>query len=1581
MSEVMIVSFVNQFVDPPRLETLVDWTDEWHADDPFAGATFQLAHTAAADPPQPPAVQAYALELEPYVIEEVREQLAVVGSGQAGGGRQLSGIARLAPDYVLRTARAIGGPLDVGGAMGARAMADLTAAKPRLFSSPNVLADLERWTRESFPQPRAAQQNLLAAPPSAANPVRDALDSVLRAASGGHAAQPLAQMALAPNQSGLESVARSPRALRAAVAAAAASSDGREAVAKLERSIRARAVSEQLAYAEALRRDQVFSRLRGEEKPKQVAAMTDADDRIKKRHRRADIRRVARDEPVIGAIFHVLRWFKLPAEAGSWDGRDLWVLPFRGGIPVPGFKPVATRTLRTPHRLVTVLRRDAQPTYFAQHVTVRQIAPALLLEDPPAEGVEPAVDQLERMLATGQTCPPFRHSQVSPEDPAFALNTEAHKPVGKASEYIFADAARELADAAESVRRNAPPHDTIGITWERTLTAGVINGEHQTPYFTGFKGYRIDAREVGGAAWQSLCTVEREVFDERGEAVLRTRGPRESYVIQPVQNHSPDQDAKPTVLTMPSDFVEWAGGSTVVAAPFDRLGESLAPSAGDGSLISLREIGTTAIHPRYGRTYEFRVRGVGITGTGPDARDDPEEGERDAVVFMRGVPMDAPPARARYFDLFPLDHAGRPVKPQDHELTPDVPLLATSRNARLEIDTALPLAHWRVALHARGLRRDEQAVDRAALEAACARFVRRSRDNWRRRIGKLPPAETLKSAAFLSAVDPHCGAVELVTRAWFPFSTNRGGDRYIVTGREIHPRTDVRDATFSRLVTMGEDSIETDSFDDTFVVELAADTLPSAGGEGAPPRILAGFHCSAEVAARWSDDAVRHYPNDLGRRRWTRHVLAGVDKGRPVGGAIATGLPDFLAGSAPLVTRSALVDAAYSAIADLEHERNLVMPRAPQTTAVTCEISEAPPAHAEAVRWRKIFFDRDCATQPASGDCHAKRAVYRAFVRQQLGASVELSTLEGPGGGHRNQLAVRLEPLLVGRERQALVLPIFTFPGVPSYEQTTPSPKTDEPHSVIVTFGEFGAAGVKEIHLDDGGTGYADGETPEVTFAGGQGSGARALAKVENGAVTSILVGDGGRDYEAMPAITIAPPKASGGRAAKATVTGLAPTVGRKLPWVDYDVVWTVRLAWCVPLAGSGIERPLELAAVREFQLFRCDKRPDANNVGGGGPVAVLTRPGFDLLQEVDLDKIEFTWVDAITDRDRHELEYRVVAVPEDRHTFEQQVWYTFKVNVPDSRIAARPESAHFLPMLAAREEDETTRSLAIYFSDAAVRRDADHLTYFFARAADDPLLAIEPHVRVAGSRALFEPVAWPDLFPGARVAVTPVADWSELRRQRTGRDGVVAPLGDCSPASADRRGRVFVVRSRIAKERLIAPAAGELGNPFFKLHLHVYDEKRFPALAHTAASEAAESDWLQFYPDDLRWSCDESELAIASPWGRPDPTSNNHVWYRFHFFAPATDTLTFHVSTFYSQSPQLYLDTARRAAILASFRRFAGGAATTARLLVRAEEGILAETYQIAEKGGKLVAEDDPARRFVVLRSTLEPREVRIGE
>lgn len=1650
MNPVQIVAFLNSFAEPRRLDVVVDWGDDWPVMDPLASAVFKLARTPAGGgtPVEPPPT-AFDLALSEIFIPQVREQLVAVGLDADDPAVQRDNVAKLAPGFVGDVAVTITGAAPATPAKQALSMKDFTR-DPHLqfFGAANFLGDLKRWVRSEPPWTRAWKR----AEGSGAQTIRQRLlDSKTKIQGEGNQLSTAIQRVIddVNEHPGLgqgksfdfTSVTAHAASFRSLVQAARGAD---VSLVDLERQIRLRAIGEHLAYAEALRRHSFYSRVRSETNENDHPAMTatGSDDELR-RDRRADVRRVARDEAVIGSMFHVLHWFAWPRDADvrSWDGSFLWVRPFVNGSALSDYAPKPTLIgLDAAGRPVTVLRRDKQPTYFVQAVNVRQVAPALLLDDSievgeptdptaqydPGKPKNPAA-RLARMAETGQSCPEFTKDAVGDAgNAAFALNDLAHDPPApsKEGDLINSDMVRELTDAGESVRRNAPPHDTIAITWERELVESIVNGTGAPAYHAGFKGYRIDVRQAGdGGRWHSLCTVEREIFDRNQQAVVRSRLPREGYVVQPLQNHSADKDALPTVLTMPADFVHWAGGSVVVAAPLDRLGESLAPPATDGALLVMRELGTTRVNPRYGRTYEFRVRGVGLSGVGPNAALGDDDGAHDAVEFRRGVPLNAPAVNADYVHFVPLDDGGNPIplgseggatpKPK----APDAPLLALSSTARLEVETSLPLAHWRVALHARGLTAAEQTVNGgAAFERACARLVARVRQNWRRRNAGMQDAEALRQSAHLSCVDPHCGAIEVVTLTWYPFSKphNDRPDRHLVIGREVHERHDIDCASFSELVVRGEAIVDPppedhrrgtdqEGMDDRFTVVLDDSTLPARATPEAAPRMLAGFHCIAEVSAQWPHDAITHFPKGEGRRRWTRHLFAGIVENRPIGGAV-TPLHRTLNAGGPLlkIGSSVFADAAYAAIADLENERNLVMlpPLQPQPppSPPPCDTSAQPPHHARPVQWRKIFFDQDCAAQPPTAVCLDKRKIYRQFVAQQLGEA-DGATVFPTWDDDHERLAVRLTPHLVPQAKRSLVFPVFTFPNATTSEVTKPKHPCDDLF-VISTIGVFGSADVSDIFIDSGGSGYKK-ETTEVVVrdpggADGIDRGIRAVVDEVDaqGSITKIKLTARGHDVQA-PTIVF---KSGSGTGAAAHVN-LATAVQRRLPWVDLDIIWIVRLAWCVPLENSGIERPLELAAVREFRLFRrdlranqpgnpCVKQPSCDPYDAetaGTPLATLARPGVDTLQCIDLDQVEFTWIDGITDREAHLYEYCVVAIPEDRHTFAPQVWYSLRVDVPDSSIAARPESARFLPMLAQNQgSSHLARNLAIYFSDPAVRQSADHLTIRYGPAADDPMLTIGPKVKVdpsVGPVPPFVPTTWEQVFPSQRVPVTRADNFAALRQLRGDLDGVLAPEVDCSQPAADRRSRLFVAKSRTEEATFICPDLGqELGNPFFKLRLQVFDDNRFPALAHTAASEPAESEWLQFYPDDLRWSDDTDLLKIASPWGGGVPGDDNFVWYRYHFFAEATETMLFHVSTFYSQLSQLVLDASQRAAVSSSLQRFGSQLQPQLRLFVRAEEGLLAETYGIAEAKdtlNTLTAQIDPAHRFVVLRSTPELKEV----
>jgi hypothetical protein len=59
---------------------------------------------------------------------------------------------------------------------------------------------------------------------------------------------------------------------------------------------------------------------------------------------------------------------------------------------------------------------------------------------------------------------------------------------------------------------------------------------------------------------------------------------------------------------------------------------------------------------------------------------------------------------------------------------------------------------------------------------------------------------------------------------------------------------------------------------------------------------------------------------------------------------------------------------------------------------------------------------------------------------------------------------------------------------------------------------------VRDVNITTGGSGYTS--VPSVTFSGGSGTGATAVAVLQNGSVTKVIITDGGDDYTSAPNVT-----------------------------------------------------------------------------------------------------------------------------------------------------------------------------------------------------------------------------------------------------------------------------------------------------------------------------------------------------------------------------------------------------------------------------------------------------------------------------
>ncbi len=120
--------------------------------------------------------------------------------------------------------------------------------------------------------------------------------------------------------------------------------------------------------------------------------------------------------------------------------------------------------------------------------------------------------------------------------------------------------------------------------------------------------------------------------------------------------------------------------------------------------------------------------------------------------------------------------------------------------------------------------------------------------------------------------------------------------------------------------------------------------------------------------------------------------------------------------------------------------------------------------------------------------------------------------------------------------------------------------------------------GLASITISEGGSGYTG--APVVTFTGGDGSGAQAIAIVEDGAVTELVVTNPGVGYTAAPTVVL-----TGGGGADAAATAVLGTVAN--PVVVELLAVANRLRACVIADGPNTT---STAAVAYRQDFASDR-------------------------------------------------------------------------------------------------------------------------------------------------------------------------------------------------------------------------------------------------------------------------------------------------------------------------------------------------------------------------------------------------------
>ena len=138
----------------------------------------------------------------------------------------------------------------------------------------------------------------------------------------------------------------------------------------------------------------------------------------------------------------------------------------------------------------------------------------------------------------------------------------------------------------------------------------------------GVLGYRVDVRDSTATLWNSLCAVTGNLPFSGATVSGAGSTPSGELFINPAPTRSDVAAAATDPAWMPLYFAAWRGASLVVADPtVAQLNPP--PPAGTPPLPTSTLAGVPVPPPRYGHSYDFRVRLTDLTGGGPAVGDAP----------------------------------------------------------------------------------------------------------------------------------------------------------------------------------------------------------------------------------------------------------------------------------------------------------------------------------------------------------------------------------------------------------------------------------------------------------------------------------------------------------------------------------------------------------------------------------------------------------------------------------------------------------------------------------------------------------------------------------------------------------------------------------------------------------------------------------------------------------------------------------------------------------------------------------------------------------------------------------------------
>jgi hypothetical protein len=456
----------------------------------------------------------------------------------------------------------------------------------------------------------------------------------------------------------------------------------------------------------------------------------------------------------------------------------------------------------------------------------------------------------------------------------------------------------------------------------------------------------------------------------------------------------------------------------------------------------------------------------------------------------------------------------------------------------------------------------------------------------------------------------------------------------------------------------------------------------------------------------------------------------------------------------------------------------------------------------------------------------------------------------------------------------------------------------------------------------------------------------------------------------------------------------------RHLPFVDDDIVWTVRLQWRVDLAKAEIPRGYELAAVKEFCIYRTEgTNIDLSKLPA--PIATLLVPSRQALNRYDLDQVWWVMFDAITDREKHDYKYHVVAFPQDGAIFSTNEWFEISVPLPCSEFDLQPERLVPLPLAA-----DPDRGFAFVFNvpaemDVEARKKLK-VAVRIAQSVGDPLLATDNSAKAlesdrtefnegnAVNLALLKACSDPTGLPAALDLIFPNLASAYIQENGFPKNPFADGTG-ADPQSMDGwtwvNGPLYLPNkgNKLVFSHVLPAMDAQKSptkNPFLKFHIAYFNPENYPRLRHTTGSDFILSDWVQAFPGDLivEETTAPAGLRVKNAWGAsPAAGASKHearVLYRIHAFISDKrdrNIPAFHVSSFYCSEPVVsYSDLAAK--LRDSLSKFELKDLSTQdpsslELAIGVEEGLWA--LASATSPGTQQAGAGSGAVFVVLRST----------